>query len=176
MLLASLEHTERAAQRPTPTRRGSVSMRLGLQRVGGMAHSAALANESGLIQQASSSIWVHPAMDLRGGGSREMLTTAGSTAGCGKPHVRWCGRAAGCNSPQPHPIPGLRIAPLRERGENGRLDRERHSRRHLIKKQTTLALAALIERTRSPGLILFCFQVESNNPRPCGDTFHSSGV
>ena len=26
-----------------------------------------------------------------------MLTTAGSTAGCGKPHVRWCGRLTGRN-------------------------------------------------------------------------------
>jgi hypothetical protein len=67
VLLATLEHTQRAAQRPTPTRRGNASMRSGLQRVGGMAHSAPLANESGPIQQASSSIWVHPAMDLRRG-------------------------------------------------------------------------------------------------------------
>jgi hypothetical protein len=27
-----------------------------------------------------------------------------STAGCGKPHVRWCGRGTGCNPPCPHPI------------------------------------------------------------------------
>jgi hypothetical protein len=31
------------------------------------------------------------------------------------------------------------------------------------------------ERGRA-GVILICFQVEPNNPWPCGDTFHSSGV
>ena len=67
VLLATLEHTQRAAQRPTPPRRRTKGVRSGLQRVGSMADSPATANESGPIQQATSTIRVHLAMDLRGG-------------------------------------------------------------------------------------------------------------
>jgi hypothetical protein len=38
------------------------------------------------------------------------------------------------------------------------------------------SVKALVQESPVFSLILICFQVESNNPRPCSDTFHSSGV
>jgi hypothetical protein len=79
-------------------------VRPSLQWVGGMAQSAALANESGPIQQASSSIWVHPAMDLRGGSTLEMLTTDGFNRRMRKTARPVVWDAHGAQSPWAHPI------------------------------------------------------------------------
>src|SRR6266849_3325210 len=48
----------------------------------------------------------------------------GPTAGCGKPHVRWCGRVPGCNPRHPTRSKELlSFAPLEQRGGPASLNR-----------------------------------------------------
>jgi hypothetical protein len=99
MLLATLAQCQRTPSRPRPTGHPAIAKKSSPQQSWGLAHGAKPRDAGSPQQPRAQEIWADHTIR-----PREINHATLPTAGCGKPHVRWCGSPDGRKSRQGDPI------------------------------------------------------------------------
>src|SRR5215203_5983354 len=92
MLLAAVAWTRRKRATATPTRAEGANAESCREFSGSLALGQNRESAKGALERRPAEIRLSDAI-----GSSGSVTPLVSTAGCGKPHVRWCGRVTGRN-------------------------------------------------------------------------------
>jgi hypothetical protein len=92
LLLTAVARTGRKRATATPTRAEGADAESGSEFPGSLAFGEDRESATGALERDPAEIRLSDAI-----GSSGSLTPLVSTAGCGKPHVRWCGRVTGRN-------------------------------------------------------------------------------